>query len=146
MPFNGPVIPFGAMVEYRPVSAKDQSRLHHFGAKVLPGIVLGYVLYSRRTWKGDIMVADNEDLEQMDASGLHARMLNAKEVLTPMKGENFMFPVADGTVKISGGDQDLRTSTFSPGSSGTRRRTRNSSRKIRRITVSNPTSRRLDAG
>ena len=39
--FNGPVIPFGAMVEYHPISAKDQSRLHQFGPKVLPGIFLG---------------------------------------------------------------------------------------------------------
>ena len=30
MPFNGPVIPFGAMFEYHPISAKDQSRLHQF--------------------------------------------------------------------------------------------------------------------
>ena len=57
------------------------------------------------------MVADIEELEQMDASELHARRLNAKEVSTPMKGEKFIFPVAGGTVKISGGDQDLRTST-----------------------------------
>ena len=33
MPFNGPVIPFGAMVEYHPISSKDLSRLHQFGAK-----------------------------------------------------------------------------------------------------------------
>ena len=46
MPFNGPVIPFGAMVEYHPISAKDQSRLHQFGAEVLPGIFLGYALYA----------------------------------------------------------------------------------------------------
>ena len=45
-PFNGPVIPFGAMFEYHPISAKDQSRLHQFGAKVLPGIFLGYALYA----------------------------------------------------------------------------------------------------
>ena len=56
------------------------------------------------------MVADIEELEQMDASELHARRLNAKEVLTPMKGEKFTFPI--GTVKISGGDQRLRTSTL----------------------------------
>ena len=43
-----------------------------------------------------------EELEEMDASEFHARRLNAKEVLTPMKGEHFIFPVADGTVKISG--------------------------------------------
>ena len=46
MPLNGPVIPFGAMVEYHPTSAKDISRLHQFGSKVLPGKFLGYVLYA----------------------------------------------------------------------------------------------------
>ena len=86
MPFNGPVIPFGAMIEYHQISAKEQPRLHQFGSKVLPGIFLGYVLYAGGFWKGDIMVTDNEELEQMDASELHARRLNAKEVLTPQRG------------------------------------------------------------
>ena len=45
-PFQGPIIPFGSMVEYFPVSAKDQSRIHQFGKKVLPGIFLGYALYA----------------------------------------------------------------------------------------------------
>ena len=72
------------MVEYHPVSAKDLSRLHQFGPKVLPSIFLGYVLSAVRIWKGDIMVADNEELDKMDASELHARRLNAKEVVTPM--------------------------------------------------------------
>ena len=70
------------------------------------------MFYGWRIWKADIMVADNEELEKMDASEIHARRLNAKEVLTPMKGENYIFPVEDGTVKISGEDQDLRTSTL----------------------------------
>ena len=47
------------------------------------------------------MVADIEKLEKMDAE-IHARRLNEKEVLTPMKSDNFRFPVADGTVKNSG--------------------------------------------
>ena len=85
MPLNGPVIPFGAMVEYHPTSAKDQSGLHQFGAKVLPGIFFGYVLYAGRNWKGDIWIADIEELEEMDASEIHARRLNTKEVVTPMK-------------------------------------------------------------
>ena len=46
VPFNGPVIPFGAMVEYHAISAKDQSRLHQFGPKVLPRMFLGYA-YAR---------------------------------------------------------------------------------------------------
>ena len=46
MPFNRPVIPFGAMVDYHPISAKDMSILHQFGPTVLPAIFLGYVLYA----------------------------------------------------------------------------------------------------
>ena len=59
-----------------------------------------------------MLVADIEELEQMDASELHVRRLNAKEVLTSMKNAKFVFPVADGTVKISGGDRRLRSSTL----------------------------------
>ena len=77
-----------------------------------PGKFFAYVLYAGGIWQGDIMVADIEELEQLDASTLHVRRLNAKEVLTPLKGENFIFPIADGTVKISGEHQDLRTSTL----------------------------------
>ena len=45
-PFKGPIIPFGSLVEYYPISAKDQSRIHQFGKKVLPGLFLGYALYA----------------------------------------------------------------------------------------------------
>ena len=94
MPFDGLVTPFGAMVESHPISAKDQSRLHQFGSKVFPGIFLGCALYAGGIWKGDIMVADIEELEEMDASELHARRLNAKEVEMPQRSGNFRFPVA----------------------------------------------------
>ena len=43
-PFDGPVIPFGAMVAYRPISSRDQPRLHQFGRKVTLGTFLGHVL------------------------------------------------------------------------------------------------------
>ena len=48
------------------------------------------------------MGADIEELEEMDASEMHARRLHAKEVSMPMKGDNFIFQVADGTVKTPG--------------------------------------------
>ena len=60
-------------------------------------------------WKGDILVADIEELGRMDASEIHAKRLNAKEMSPPKHGENFVFSVADGSLKMSGGDQDLRT-------------------------------------
>ena len=40
------------------------------------------------------------------------KRLNAKEVLTPTSFEKFILSIADGTVKLSGGDQVLRTSTL----------------------------------
>ena len=54
------------------------------------------------------MVADIEELEEMDASELHTRRLNAKEVLAPQRSGNFIFPVADGTVNIFGGEHRER--------------------------------------
>ena len=52
-PFDGPIIPCGSLVEYHPVTAKDQSRIHQFGKKVLPGLFLGYALYAGGIWKGE---------------------------------------------------------------------------------------------
>ena len=43
---KGPINPFGSLVEYHPITAKDQSRIHQFGKKVLPGLFLGYALYA----------------------------------------------------------------------------------------------------
>ena len=37
-PLRGPIIPFGAMVEYYAIFARDQARLHQSGKNVLPGI------------------------------------------------------------------------------------------------------------
>ena len=48
----------------------------------------------------------------LDASDIHARRLNAKEINTTKNDENFMFPAADGTVRLSGGDQEIRKSTL----------------------------------
>ena len=108
-PFKGPVIPFGAMVEYHPISARDQSKLHQFGKKVLPGVFLGFALIGREgIWKGYTLVADIEELENLDPSEIHARRLNAKEVITPKKGTNKIIPVAHGTAKMCGRDHGVR--------------------------------------
>ena len=31
--FKGPIITFGSLVEYHPITARDQSRIHQFGKK-----------------------------------------------------------------------------------------------------------------
>ena len=91
--------------------AKDESRIHQFGKKVLPGLFLGYALYAVGIWKGDILVADIEELETMDASEIYSKRFNAKEVKFPKEKGEFIFPIADGRIKFVGGDQELRTST-----------------------------------
>ena len=90
-PFKGPIIPFGSLVEYYPISAKDQSRIHQFGKKVLPGLFLGYALCAEGLWKGDILVADTEEFETMDASEIYSKRLNAKEVISPKENGKLFF-------------------------------------------------------
>ena len=99
--------PFGAMVEYYPISARDQARIHQFGDKVLPGIFLGYALIAGGIWEGDILIADIEELENLDASEIYPQRLNAKEVLVTQRKGEFAFPL-DGTVKLSVRDYEFQ--------------------------------------
>ena len=110
-PFKGPIIPFGSLVEYYPVTAKDQSRIHQIGKKVLPGLFLGYAslrggnlegwLTDRRPW----------------GVGDDGRIGNLLEKTQCERGDisqtrRIIFPIADGRIKTLGGDQELRTSTL----------------------------------
>ena len=111
-PFAGPIIPFGSLVEYHPVTAKDQSRIHQFGKTVLPGLFLGYAVYAGRIWKGDILVADIEELETMDASESTLKDLSMqRKQYSPKKMEIFL----------------------DTGTSNSRRRSRRFSCRIRRV-------------
>ena len=97
------------MVEYHPISTRDKSRLYQFGKKVLLGIFLGYQLIAGGIWKGDIVIADLEDLEKLDASEIYHRR---REVLISQKGDEIISPVADGTTKLSDRDYDFRETTL----------------------------------
>ena len=50
---------------------------------ILPGIFIEFVLYA----SGNFLVADVEEVEISDASEIHGRTFNAKEVLKPKNGE-----------------------------------------------------------
>ena len=78
-PFKGPTILFRAFVEHHSISPRDQARIHQFDKKISPGILLGYELVAGRIWKGDILTADLEDLENLD---------DAKEILIRQKMMN----------------------------------------------------------
>ena len=55
---------------------KNGGQIHYFCERsvknpsiwkeVFSGLFLGYALYAVRNWKGDILVADTEELETMD--------------------------------------------------------------------------------
>ena len=61
----------------------------------------GYALIAGRIRKGNILIADIEELEKLHASEVSTRRLNAKEVLITHKDWEFVFPVADGSAKLS---------------------------------------------
>ena len=46
----------------------------------------------------------------MDASEIYSKRLNAKEVIFPKEKGTFIFPAADGRIKLLGGDQELSDS------------------------------------
>ena len=80
--------------------------------KVLPGLFLGSALYAGEFGRDDMLVADIEELETMDASETYSKRLNAKEVIFPKEKGEFIFPIEDGRIKPFGGDQDLRASSL----------------------------------
>ena len=44
--FKGPIIPFGAQIEYKPARDIDIQRLHAFGKKTHTGIFIGYLQHA----------------------------------------------------------------------------------------------------
>ena len=78
---------FGALIEYHLASSKDQARIHQFGKKVLSGIFLGYELIARRLGK-EILVADLEDLEKLDAGQNTGRNLATRKMRSQRRVRN----------------------------------------------------------
>ena len=92
-PLKGPIIPFGAMVEYHPISVRDQSRLHQFGKTVQLGIFLGYELIAVRIWKGDILIADLEEFAKVGRiRNLSSKNERERSIDIKKKGDQFIFP------------------------------------------------------
>ena len=82
---KGPIIPFGSLVEYYPITAKDQSRIHQFGRTVYldsssEGIWKGWRTDGRPWGVG------NDGTHRK----IYSKRLNAKEVIFPKEGE-FIF-------------------------------------------------------
>ena len=67
---DGPSIPFGSLVEYIPIAAKDKSKVQQCGKKTLKGKFLGSVLRAGGGWSGYLMAADHEDLQGSETTNI----------------------------------------------------------------------------
>ena len=90
----------------------EQKIEHHpqFGKKLLSGISTSHALHAGGSWKGDVLVADVEKLQENDASDVYSRRITPKEFLVPEEGDSFMFPCANGLEKMAGKDAEIRPS------------------------------------
>ena len=88
-PFKGPIIPFGSLVEYHPMTAKGQSRIRQFWKESFTWIVPRI-----RSLRGGNLEGWRTDrrhwgVGNMDASEIYSKRLNAKEVIFPKENGNF---------------------------------------------------------
>ena len=132
---EGPIIPFGSLVEYYLISAKDQSRIHQFGKKVLPGLVLGYALYAVKIWKGDVLVADIEALETRDASEIYLKKDTMQRKYSFPRRMEHLFSSRRWTNKICWTRSGTENFHFHMGSPNSRRRSKRLSWRIRRVSI-----------
>ena len=102
-------LPLGSTIEYHPISAKDRASLHQFGKQVLPGIFMGYALYAGKLDKGDILVADAEELREHHVQEVYEKRINAKEVIVVKDRDTFIFSCANGMIKLADKSQSPHT-------------------------------------
>ena len=60
--FKGTIIPFGALVDFRPPKP-ILNKFPKFEKRSMPGVFLGYYLMSGERWYGDFLVAPLNDFE-----------------------------------------------------------------------------------
>ena len=97
-------------------------------------LFLGYSLYAGGTWKGDIMVADVEELETVDASEIYSKRLNAKEVIIPKMGKQISSRRWTNQIYwVRSGTENTHLDTRTPNS---RRESHRFSWRIRRVSTS----------
>ena len=106
-PFKGPIIPFGAQIEYKPSQPVEIQALHQFGKKMKAGIFLGYVQHAGGGWTGDLYIADWQQVTLATSStDVHTKRFKAGEVEIAWKYGAFCFPVAEGDLCVPGDSKE----------------------------------------
>ena len=96
--FRGPIIPFGAKINYKPSGEKDLDDMPKLGTKLRDGLFVGYDQMSGGGWSGDLYVLDCNQLSAAEAIyDVYVRRIKAEEVFVDKDAHgNFVFPCADG--------------------------------------------------
>ena len=93
--FKGKLIPFGALVSYKPASSREVSALSKFDTRMVQGIFMGYYLHHGCHWSGDYMV--------IDVSAYRGRLLGSNVPMHRVKEVHIsgspVFPIKDGTIE-----------------------------------------------
>ena len=89
--FKGLIIPFGALVDFRPPKP-ILNKFLKFAKRSLHGIFLGYYLMCGERWYGDYLVAPLIDFKKPPAGGV--RICRISELIDP-KRDSFTFPLRD---------------------------------------------------
>ena len=120
-PFRGPVIPFVSMIEYHPIlwsrptetaCAEDWSRLHQKWQEsftwYIPWICIECVqnLERRQHGRGHEGAGNIWTRQKSTLQDSMQRKSSCRKIV-----KNFIFPIADGTVKLSGTDPVFQRST-----------------------------------
>ena len=102
---------FGAMVEYHPSLRKTSRDNINLVLKSCQ-VFFSVMHYTRGESGKETLWSKTLKIGGDGRTRIHARRHNAKEVLTPQRSGNFIFPVAERTVKTPGGNRRLRPSTL----------------------------------
>ena len=96
---DGPSIPFRTLVAHIPTTAKNKSRIHQFGHKMLKGFFV-CVIRARGVSSGDLMAADCEDFQESEAADIFSTKNLYKRTFTKYRAQtehsNFLVIVDSG--------------------------------------------------
>ena len=124
------LFPFGANVSYKPISSKNESRLHQVGKQVLTGICIGYVFLAGGGWSCNVLIACWEDMANLSVSEVDVQRFKHQEVSLE---QNPPFPCADGSIKLFNLPRPHRGEQIVEGKPQSRRKKRkNNHRRSRR--------------
>ena len=98
--YGGPAIPFGALVEYFPKTAKDKQRVHPMGNQRLPAIFVEYKQQAGGGWKnhelGIIDCQELNDAQYITSLRDSIKVVHADELIVPNHNGEFYFPLSEG--------------------------------------------------